>query len=335
MLTEGAYDGCETEAPATSVAQLAQTRQRRNRTMRLRATCGVSKPHRFSSPDGRCQHLPQRFSVAVIQLRVRARLVARHGRILGKPDTARRGGALPMKVAAHNFNGAKPKGVRRALAARYARIVHAARFLCIGVFADPGSPRIQSVAGPAIPVAPARAWARAPAATVTMTPPSEPQLDAVPIIYTPSVEPQTLTAAGRVFALAVALGALSVLVIAMRLSPSHNGTGTHLQMGFERCQFLRTTNLPCPSCGMTTSFSHFAHGNWLASLYVQPGGFVLALACGAVFWAGLYAAITASPLQRLLRQVPAIYSVTTLLGFFIAAWGWKIFIHLKGVDGWH
>ncbi len=157
----------------------------------------------------------------------------------------------------------------------------------------------------------------------------------IPIIFTPPVERQTLRAGGRVIALVVALAALAVLVTAVRLKPSPGGTGTHLQMGFQRCQFLRTTNLPCPSCGMTTSFSYFARGNWLASLYVQPGGFVLALACGAVFWAGLYAAVTASPLQRLLRQVPGIYSVPIILGFFIAAWGWKIFIHLKGMDGWH
>jgi hypothetical protein len=159
-------------------------------------------------------------------------------------------------------------------------------------------------------------------------------LQTVPIIFTPPVERQTLSWGGRLIALTVALAALAALVAGMLLQPSPQGTGTHLQMGFQRCQFLRTTNLPCPSCGMTTSFSWFSKGNWLASLYVQPGGFLLALTCGALFWAGLYAFITASPLQRLIRQVPGIYSVPIILGFFIAAWGWKIFIHLKGIDGW-
>jgi len=158
--------------------------------------------------------------------------------------------------------------------------------------------------------------------------------ESVPIIFTPPVARQTLTLGGRVAALIVALAALSVLIVALQLKPSRDGMGTHLQMGFQRCQFLRTTNLPCPSCGMTTSFSWFAHGNWLASLYTQPGGFALALLCGALFWAGLYAALTASPLHRLLREIPGIYSVPIILGFFIAAWGWKIFIHLKGIDGW-
>jgi len=157
----------------------------------------------------------------------------------------------------------------------------------------------------------------------------------VPIIFTPPVERQTLPASGRFIALLVALAPLSVLIVASQLPPAPAGTGTHLQMGFQRCEFLRTTGLPCPSCGMTTSFSWFVRGNWLASLYVQPGGFALALLCGAIFWAGMYAAITAAPLHRLLRQIPGIYSVPIILGFFIAAWGWKIFIHLKGIDGWH
>ncbi|MEA2734980.1 MAG: hypothetical protein QOE14_1431 [Humisphaera sp.] len=158
--------------------------------------------------------------------------------------------------------------------------------------------------------------------------------DSVPIIFTPPVEPQQVGLGGRLVALIVSLAVLAVLVTGLLLKPSPDGMGTHRQMGFQRCEFLRTTGLPCPSCGMTTSFSWFAKGHWLASLYTQPAGFALALACGAIFWAGLYIFITGSPLHRLARQVPGIYSVPIILGFFIAAWGWKIFIHLKGIDGW-
>ena len=158
---------------------------------------------------------------------------------------------------------------------------------------------------------------------------------AVPIIYTPQVKRQVVGVAGRLIALAVALGALSVLVVGLLLTPAPQGVGTHKSMGFQRCEFLARTRLPCPSCGMTTSVSHFSRGQWLASLYVQPGGFLFALACGAVFWAGLYEFITGSPLHRLSSQVPGIYSVPAILGFFILAWGWKIFIHLRGAGGWH
>jgi hypothetical protein len=158
---------------------------------------------------------------------------------------------------------------------------------------------------------------------------------APPIIYTPIVRPQKVSPYARLVALAVAALAVAPLVIAVNLRPSPSGVGTHLSMGFQRCAFLTQTGLPCPSCGMTTSFAHFVRGQWLASLYVQPGGFFLALLCGALFWAALYMAITARPIHRLVNQLPGgIKTLPIVLGFFILAWGWKIFIHLRGVDGW-
>jgi len=156
----------------------------------------------------------------------------------------------------------------------------------------------------------------------------------VPVIYSPPVQRQSIPWSGRLLALGIALAALTVLVIGVTLKPAPAGVGTHRAMGFHQCDFLARTGLPCPSCGMTTSFAHFVRGQWPASLYVQPMGFVLALACGGVFWAGVYMALTASPLHRLVRQVPAVPAIMTILGFAIAAWAWKMFIHLKGIGGW-
>ena len=163
----------------------------------------------------------------------------------------------------------------------------------------------------------------------------QPAVVTVPIIYTPPVQPQKLTWSGRLGALAFALAALAMLVTAVLLKPSPTGEGTHTGMGMQRCQFLATTGLPCPTCGMTTSFAWFVRANWLASFYVQPMGFCLALATGALFWAALYMTITGSPLNRLTRQLPMTHVVVAVLAFGIAAWGWKIFIHLHGMDGWH
>jgi hypothetical protein len=84
---------------------------------------------------------------------------------------------------------------------------------------------------------------------------------------------------------------------------------------------------------MTTSFAWFVRGNLLASLYVQPMGTVLAaLCCGAV-WAGLYVVATGRPVYRLVALAPG-YLVISMLALAIAAWGWKIFLHLSGHDVW-
>lgn len=156
----------------------------------------------------------------------------------------------------------------------------------------------------------------------------------VPRIYATSPVPQRLVPPQRLVALGVSLACLAVLVTAVWITPSRAGVETHRQLGLAECQFLRTSGLPCPSCGMTTSFAWFARGNIVASLYVQPMGTLLATAAACAFWAGLYIAITGKPVHRLMRLMPSVYYVLIPMGIGIAAWAWKIFIHLRGAGGW-
>jgi hypothetical protein len=157
----------------------------------------------------------------------------------------------------------------------------------------------------------------------------------IPIPYNRAADAQSVGTTERLLALGVAIGCIAVLCVAAYLSPNPTGTGTHAKLpGLQSCQFLQRTGLPCPSCGMTTSFSWFVRGNWLASLYVQPMGWCLAVLTTVAAWAGLYIAITAKPAHRLLRLVPVRYYLVPLLSLAIAAWGWKMFLILKGIDGW-
>ena len=68
------------------------------------------------------------------------------------------------------------------------------------------------------------------------------------------------------------------LVVARSLHPAVGGLGTHEQLGLPPCIFLRLTGIPCPSCGLTTSFAHFVRFELLASFTTQPFGFVLCAA---------------------------------------------------------
>jgi hypothetical protein len=157
----------------------------------------------------------------------------------------------------------------------------------------------------------------------------------VPNIYAVAPQAQPVSLLGRLLAAALAGAFLAVLVVAARLTPSPDGFGTHrAALGMPACNFLATTGLPCPSCGMTTSFAWVAKGNVVASLYVQPMGTVLALLAAVTVWGGLYVALTGRPVHRLLRLLPARYTLFPLLLLGILAWGWKILIHLSGVDGW-
>jgi hypothetical protein len=155
-----------------------------------------------------------------------------------------------------------------------------------------------------------------------------------PAIYSGPSPAQPLSAGARAVALLISGACLAVLLVAAKLNPNPAGESTHTQLGMNGCQFLAQTGLPCPSCGMTTSFAWFVRGNLLASLYVQPMGMVLAMLTALTFWTALYTGLTGKPLARLMRTIPPRYYVVPLLTWALAAWGWKIFIHLHGIDGW-
>ncbi len=78
--------------------------------------------------------------------------------------------------------------------------------------------------------------------------------------------------AGFVFVVCVGL-----LGTAVYLQPDPRGFGTHEQLPWQApCGFLYRTGYPCPTCSMTTAFSHTVRGQWLSALWTQPAGF---LAC--------------------------------------------------------
>lgn len=80
---------------------------------------------------------------------------------------------------------------------------------------------------------------------------------------------------------------LGVFGVAVYLNP-YDADGqprrmaTHTQLGLPACNFVVASGKPCPSCGMTTSFSLLAHGDVRGSLNANWAGTVL-----AVSWTGL------------------------------------------------
>jgi hypothetical protein len=156
----------------------------------------------------------------------------------------------------------------------------------------------------------------------------------VPAIYTHGEHVEPLRPIYRILALIISAGCLGVLGTAAWLAPSPSGVGTHQALHYKPCEFLVRGGIPCPTCGMTTSFAWFARGNLPASIWVQPMGFLLAVLTAAGFWVGLYMGLSGKPALRLLRLLPARYYLIPLMAFAVAAWGWKMFIVLNHLDGW-
>ncbi|MEZ6123200.1 MAG: DUF2752 domain-containing protein [Planctomycetaceae bacterium] len=74
----------------------------------------------------------------------------------------------------------------------------------------------------------------------------------------------------------LAAGLASVFLTARWLQPDIRGYGTHEQLGLPACTFRQFLHLPCPHCGMTTSFSLIVRGQWGAAMAANPIGVPLA-----------------------------------------------------------
>lgn len=62
------------------------------------------------------------------------------------------------------------------------------------------------------------------------------------------------------------------VALAAWLQANAAGLGTHRTLGLPPCLFLTLTGLPCPSCGLTTSFTHLVHFQVLAAFRAHPLG---------------------------------------------------------------
>ena len=70
----------------------------------------------------------------------------------------------------------------------------------------------------------------------------------------------------RVIAACVVVPCVTVLGLALWLTPEPHGAGTHTQLGLAPCQFFLRTAMPCPTCGMTTAVTYAVRCYLIAAL---------------------------------------------------------------------
>lgn len=157
--------------------------------------------------------------------------------------------------------------------------------------------------------------------TVSVQPPSIPDTHAPVRWWVP------LTGAERKSASAAAFGILAVFAVAAFLTPDDRGIGTHQQLGLPPCAAESLFGIPCPFCGMTTSFSHMAHGEMTEAVVVQPAG-ALGFVVSAVLALSLLVAVAtgrAPVVWKMHRHSAWLYALgAVVIG---AAWIYKILAH--------
>jgi len=123
-------------------------------------------------------------------------------------------------------------------------------------------------------------------------------------------------------------GLVTVFTIAVLLNP-YNPDGTARTMGTHTgpplylpdCTFKQATGLPCPSCGMTSSFSLLMHGDPLNSLRANWVGTGLALLCLALIPWAVASVWLKRPLFLVSLERAAAVSVVGFFVIMLLRWG--------------
>lgn len=124
----------------------------------------------------------------------------------------------------------------------------------------------------------------------------------------------------RLFWGALAAVAAALLVVARLLPPDPRGIGTHLALGLPPCGFLLWLGVPCPACGLTTSFAHLARFELLAALRAHPVGLPLYLLTLFTLPAALRFALRAEPLRAPWGGLSAERWAVALLVALLVTW---------------
>ncbi len=128
---------------------------------------------------------------------------------------------------------------------------------------------------------------------------------------------------GRAVLIAWAMFLLAGFTLARSLEPDSRGFGTHQQLGLPECSVRMLFSRSCPGCGMTTSFSHFVRGEFVAAARANETGLLLAIVCAVMIpWSVMSAArgrlwFVEDPLRVLAGLTIA------LSGIAVVLWIWR------------
>ncbi|MFO1464605.1 MAG: DUF2752 domain-containing protein [bacterium] len=129
----------------------------------------------------------------------------------------------------------------------------------------------------------------------------------------------------RAYWLLLPLAFIGVTVVGLCLQPNPAGLGTHTALGLPKCLFLEWTGLPCPGCGLTTSFVHLLHGHWRAAFAANPLGPPLFLAFGLAAFAALGEFFRhRTPLGRFLRGEGQAW-IFAALALYLGTWFFRLY----------
>jgi hypothetical protein len=130
----------------------------------------------------------------------------------------------------------------------------------------------------------------------------------------------------------MAIGLIAVFATALRIDPyNEDGSarlmGTHQKLGLPPCTFSEVTGVPCPSCGMTTSFSLLIRGDVINSARANWVGALLAATCLLLIpWSFASVLVRRALFLRSLERT-LIFGIVALLTLMMLRWSVVLALH--------
>jgi hypothetical protein len=139
-------------------------------------------------------------------------------------------------------------------------------------------------------------------------------------------EPEPLAPWLRGGLVAIAVAFAAVFGVAAWLNPygedgSARSMATHQQLGLPPCSFVETTGVPCPSCGMTTSFALLVRGDLRNSLRANWVGTLLAVSCLAYIPWAVFSVVRGRTLFFRSLEKVLVGFIVGLLTLMLLRWG--------------
>ncbi|MBC8871874.1 MAG: DUF2752 domain-containing protein [Planctomycetes bacterium] len=130
----------------------------------------------------------------------------------------------------------------------------------------------------------------------------------------------------RLFLIAAGSGLIALFVTAGLIGPDPRGFGTHQRLGLPPCTFRQLTGVRCPSCGMTTSWSHLVRGQVFRSFRANAGGAILGITAMLLAPWSFFSGLRGRWLWRPIGEWVAVGLVIALLAITLADWGIRCFL---------
>lgn len=139
----------------------------------------------------------------------------------------------------------------------------------------------------------------------------------------------------RLLLVAILVGLTAVFSVAWWLNPyARDGTAyrmaTHQQLGLPPCTFAEVTGVPCPACGMTTSFALLVRGDVTNSLRANWVGTLLAATCVLIVPWALLCLVRGRPLFIRSLEKALIALIIALLVLMLVRWAFVVWLVLTG-----